>query len=187
VEAYAIEAKAKTVIINSTVAVGTTESLNKKLSANVVHSPVRGVHPNLAGGLIVFDKQIGYDGDKSVAEDVAKFFRKIGITNTKLVPKSRNTELAKLVSTTTYGVQIAWATEVKRLCDEYKCDYDEVYTDSNKIYNTGYESLGKPQFKKPLLYPNTGGFSGHCVWENHLLISLTDLWNGVFNKIGKKK
>ena len=172
VVAYHKRFKPSLIIINSTVAVGTTKALNGAIEdGDVVHSPVRGIHPNLVGGLIAFTKQIGYDENKISAELTKDFFRKIGITNTSIVEGSKNTELAKLISTTTYGVQIAWATEVNKICEEFGCDYDTVYTDSNKIYNEGYELLQKPQYKKPLLKPNKGGIGGHCVVSNAIILA----------------
>ena len=47
--------KPKHTVIHSTVPVGTTESVGMK----VIHSPVRGLHPNLLKGLKTFVKYIG--------------------------------------------------------------------------------------------------------------------------------
>jgi UDP-N-acetyl-D-mannosaminuronate dehydrogenase len=183
---YATRFSPKTIIINSTVPVSTTEKLNTSLKEiAVVHSPVRGIHPNLTSGLIIFVKQIGCDDLKDYIV-VSEFFKSIGITRTQLVKGSKNTELSKLISTTTYGIQIAWATEVKSICDEYGCDYDTVYTNSNKIYNDGYKMLQKPQYVKPLLIPNVGGFGGHCISNNTKLFNFGTLWKTIFKNVGEK-
>src|SRR5271166_3534982 len=57
------------IIIHSTMNVG----ISAKFSA--VHSPIRGVHPNLAGGIRTFKKFFG--GPR--AEEAAGFFRALGI------------------------------------------------------------------------------------------------------------
>jgi len=52
--------KTKVTIIHSTVEVGTTRELIKQSGDEmIVHSFVRGVHPNLAEGIKTFDKSIG--------------------------------------------------------------------------------------------------------------------------------
>jgi len=47
------------VIIHSTVAPGTTSKINRDIDTHVVHSPIRGVHPNLYEGIKTFVKNIG--------------------------------------------------------------------------------------------------------------------------------
>ena len=74
--------------------IGTT----KKINGNCVHSPVRGVHPNLKQGIETFYKFIGHN-DYSLGEQVAKHYTSLGI-NYSLWPDSKSTELAKLLSTT---------------------------------------------------------------------------------------
>ncbi len=160
----------KYVIINSTVPVGTTENINTNSTAMVVHSPVRGIHPRLAKSLEVFVKQIGVDFPVKEAKPFVEFFNELGIMRCEVIRDSKNTELAKLLSTTCYGVQIAWATAVKEMCDFYNCDFHEVYTKSNIIYNDGYKILKMPNYKRPILYPNEGGLGGHCVYNNAKLV-----------------
>ena len=59
VNGYINEYTPELTIIHSTVPVGTT----KKLVGSVVHSPVRGVHPNLQEGIETFVKFVGYNND----------------------------------------------------------------------------------------------------------------------------
>ncbi|MBI3631475.1 MAG: hypothetical protein HY219_01235, partial [Candidatus Staskawiczbacteria bacterium] len=53
--------KPKITIIHSTIIPGTT----KKIGGMIVHSPVRGVHPNLHKGIKTFVKYIGADNKKA--------------------------------------------------------------------------------------------------------------------------
>jgi len=52
------------VIIHSTVEVGTTRKIRGKVGGCVVHSPVRGKHPNMVEGLKIFVKYIGTDNEE---------------------------------------------------------------------------------------------------------------------------
>jgi len=167
---YIKEYQPKYVIINSTVKVGTTEKIGRETKAVVAHSPVRGVHPGLMSGIIEFVKQVGCDNPKRDGAALTKYLKQLGVKDVHVIKDAKNTELAKLVSTTTYGVQIAWATAVQDLCKEYGCDFFEVYTNSNLIYNEGYEQLNKPYFKRPVLMPNQGGIGGHCITNNAIIL-----------------
>src|SRR4051812_17439456 len=64
----------KLTIIHSTVAPGTVE----KIGGMVVHSPVRGVHPNLAEGIKTFVKYIGAD-DKQAGQAAQEELESLGI------------------------------------------------------------------------------------------------------------
>ncbi len=87
------------VIVHSTVEVGTTRSLNIEAK---VHSPVRGMHPNLAEGLETYVKYIGCDSEE------------VGLAATKCLPGMtcrlvkpiESSELAKLLSLARYGTII---------------------------------------------------------------------------------
>ena len=48
-------------------------------------------------------------------------------------------------------------------------------------YNTGYEKLGYPEYKKPLLVPNMSTIKGHCVMPN------TKLMENDFTELLKKR
>jgi len=148
------------VIIHSTVRPTTTEKIVERTSAKVVHSPVRGVHPELLEGLLTFEKFVGADFD---CEEVIEHLNSLGL-KTKLV-SSRTSELAKLLSTTYYGLCIAWHGEMQNMCDELNVDFEEVTTDWNKGYNEGYLKLDMGHVVRPVLYPPTK-IGGHCVLEN---------------------
>ncbi len=161
---YIKEYNPKLVIIHSTVSVGTT----RKISAMAVHSPVRGVHPNLDKGIKTFVKYFG--GKK--AREAAKIFSDIGI-KTQCFAKPETTELLKILDTTYYGWNIVFAKEVKRICDKMKLDFDEVYTIANNDYNVGYIKLGKPNVVRPVLKAMPGKIGGHCIVPN---CDLLDNW-----------
>jgi len=163
----------KFVIIESTVDVGVTSKINKKLSKTstgverkkkiVVHSPVRGMHPNLTKSLKCFVKYIGAD-NRNIGERAVKHYQSIGVKS-KLFMPSESTELNKILSTSYYGICIAWAAEIKRLCDKYKIDYKS-FEDFNNSYNEGYIKMGRKNVIRPTLYPPKSGIGGHCVYEN---------------------
>lgn len=162
----------KLVIIHSTVAPGTTKKIQARLAVIteksktlVVHSPVRGVHPNLYEGVKTFTKYIGADVLEAgiMAE---QHFRDI-----KLKPKAFGpsiiTELGKLLSTTYYGLCIAFHGEMRKMCTTYKIPFDQVATHFNETYNKGYAKLEKSNVIRPVLHsPPPEGIGGHCIIEN---------------------
>ncbi len=157
----------KLTIIHSTVAPGATKkivnSLPKKLRT-VVHSPIRGMHPDMYPGIKTFVKYIGTE-DKKSGQLAEKHLKSLGI-KTRVFNSSLTTEIGKLLDTTYYGLVIAWHGEMKKLCDKYKIDFDETVTDFNLTYNEGYKKLGKANVVRQVLYPPKNGITGHCVIPN---------------------
>ena len=136
----------KNVIIHSTVQVGTTRNIMKKSGLiNICHAPVRGVHPCLHRGLRTFPMYLGYD---KTQHDTSEFIYETKIlfdglnVKTKIVDKFETSELAKLASTSYYGMCIAFHAEINSLCDEMGLSFEEVMTEWNKQYNEGYTKLG---------------------------------------------
>ena len=158
------EIKPDLTIIHSSVMPGTTEAISNIIDLPIVHSPIRGVHPNLYEGIITFVKYIGSDDDKSL-ELAKNHLESLGLS-VKLLSSSRNSEVGKLLDTTYYGIAIAWHGEMKRLCDQLDVDFDEAVTDFNKTYNLGYDKLGKKNVIRPVLYPPDGKIGGHCIIQN---------------------
>ena len=142
-------------IIHSTVPVETSEKLL------AVHSPCRGIHPNLKEGILTFVKYFG--GEK--AEEAAGYFNDCGI-KTHAHPSSRDTEAMKLWDTTIYGWNIILEKIIFSYCKENNLDFDLVYTKANESYNDGYEKLGHPEYKKYVLKHVDGKIGGHCVIDN---------------------
>ena len=91
------------VIVHSSVPVGTCDRLG------IVHSPVRGVHPNLTRGIMTFVKYFG--GRR--AKEASLIFRKKGIW-TRVCKNARITEALKLWDTSQYGRLIMLEKEIYR-------------------------------------------------------------------------
>ena len=152
------------VIVNSTTAVGTTEKIRLRTKTKIAHSPVRGVHPNLYEGLKTFVKFIGTD-DQELSKEISEHYESLNI-ETERCMNSETTELAKILSTTYYGVIIAWHGEMKKMCDKYEVDFEKAATEWNRTYNEGYSVLGKSNVIRPVLYPPPPSIGGHCVVPN---------------------
>lgn len=168
--AYIQKEKPKNVIINSTIVPGTTRRvIDKSGFTNICHSPVRGVHPNLYEGLKAFEKYVSVLEEGQFSSDVSTHFSKLGI-QTKVVSPPEVSELAKIASTTYYGLCIAWHGEMNELCSEYNVDFEDVMTNWNLGYNEGYRALGMPNVARPVLYPPSNKIGGHCVIPNARLM-----------------
>lgn len=150
----------KITIIHSTVALGAT----KEIGGQVVHSPVRGVHPNLSLGIKTFIKYIGAD-NKETGKLAEKHLKSLGI-KTKVFYPSAITEALKLWDTTQYGWSIILNKEIKKWCDKNKLDFDIIYTEANKSYNDGYKKLGRNEVLRSYLKHMPGSIGGHCVIPN---------------------
>jgi len=171
VEGYLNDFIPEITIIHSTVGIGTTETLSGKHP--VVHSPMRGVHPDLYGGLMHFDKYIGADTEQAGAMAEAHL-REYGV-KTFLVNGSRNTEAGKLWSTSQYGFNIIMQKHIKSFCDAHGLDFNVVYTEFNQSYNRGYERLNNDKYRKYVLDHMDGEIGGHCIVPN---------WEIMFNEHG---
>ncbi len=147
------------VIIHSTVPVGTS----KRLGA--VHSPIRGIHPNLKSGIKTFPKFIG----GPYASKVADIFRRAGM-KVILFDKAETTEALKLFDTEYYRTCIEFAHRVNRFCEKHGLIFSEVYTIPNITYNEGYTELGHPEYVRPVLQPIMTEIGGHCLLPNQKLI-----------------
>lgn len=163
VNEYAVWYKPSLIVIHSTVPIGTTDQIE-----NAVHSPVRGVHPNLVKGIQTFVKYFG--GEK--AEEAAKLFEDKGV-KTQIVKDARTSEAIKLFDTTQYGLQIMIEKEIYKYCQDNNLDFEAVYRDANRTYNEGYIKLKKPEVVRPWLKQVDGTIGGHCVLPN---LELFDWW-----------
>lgn len=162
------------VIIHSTVAPGTTHKVEQKLikrglsNIAVGHSPIRGIHPNLEGGIKTFVKFVGADRSSSVSRICEHLSNNLGLRVEGFTP-AETTELGKLLSTNYYALCIAFHGYAKEWCDKYKVNFDEAVTRFNKSYNEGYTKLGRKNAVRPVLYPpqDMGGkIGGHCMIPN---------------------
>jgi UDP-N-acetyl-D-mannosaminuronate dehydrogenase len=140
------------VIINSTVAPGTTRRIARESSTAAVNSPVRGKHARMKQEMLHYTKFVGALTPEA-GERATQHFANIGM-RVKLVSTPEASELAKLTETTYFGVLIAWAQEVERYARELGADYDEVVS--------FYQEIGYlPPVK---FFP--GVIGGHCVLPN---------------------
>ena len=146
-------------IIHSTVPVGTS----KRLGA--VHSPIRGMHPNLETGIRTFQKFLG--GEK--AHLVAEYFRDFGL-RVIICDKSETTELGMLLGTEHYRMCIEFAKYAKNLCENWSVPFSESYTLFSLTYNDGWSKLGQPEYCRPVLQPIMTEIGGHCLIPNSKLI-----------------
>ncbi len=149
------------VIVHSSVPVGVCDALG------VVHSPIRGVHPNLDKGIRTFVK---YFGGKD-AKKASKIFKKLGL-KVKVYQHARTTEALKLWDTTQYGRLIMLEKEIWEWCSQNNVDFKEVYQEANKDYNEGYTKLGMPHVVRPYLKHMPGPIGGHCVLPNAKLLKI---------------
>lgn len=148
------------VIVHSTVPLGTTA----KVLTSAVHSPIRGVHPNIANGIRTFVKYFG--GPR--AKDAAKIFK--ALCPTKTTELAATTEALKLWDTTYYGWNIVFEKAVNAYCEEHGLDFDIVYAHANNTYNLGFEKLGNTDVQRPVLQHKPGPIGGHCVLPNAELL-----------------
>ena len=149
-------------VIHSSVPVGTT----RLIGSEAVHSPIEGLHPHLKRSIRTFPKWFG--GEK--AAEAAAPFQELGIrTRINLLPET--TELAKLLSTSAYGIDLLKAKEQAQICRQTGVSYQEAVLAYSKDYNESYAILGRPEYCRPLLFPPQGPIGGHCVLPNARLLS----------------
>lgn len=162
------------VIIQSTLGVGTCDKLQNELDVVIVHSPVRGVHPNLTEGMLTFDKYLGvtkkYNNDKNLKTLLNDHL--VSLNMKPVLTTSLESELAKIFSTTYYGICIAAVNDLALMCEKNGVDFDTVFTKWQIGYNEGYTKLGKKNVCRPVLKPipkDKDGkqlIGGHCVVPN---------------------
>ena len=165
VKNYLSSIKPGLAIIHSTVPPGTTHEISTKFS-NVVHSPVRGIHPNLDKGIKTFVKVFGGVDAKKAAQH---FYEDLDV-ETEVYESSCTTEVAKLLDTSYYGVCIAWHDYARKLCQKWGVDFNEAQSHYNMTYNHGYTELNKSHVVRPTLVPPEGNIGGHCVVPNAELL-----------------
>lgn len=161
----------ETVIIHSSIVLGVIKKLKHTFEhLSIVHSPIRGVHPFLYEGVKTFVKYIGHLDDHENDGVIAKnHLESLGLKVTMTTCKT--TILMKLMSTTYYGVCIAYTEEMGKICDRENIDFNMV-SDWTRTYNEGYKKLGKENVCRPYLYRIHDGkhIGGHCVIPNAKLL-----------------
>lgn len=155
-------------IIHSTVKVGTTRDIARRVGIPTFHSPIRGKHPNLAAHILAYSKHIGYIDTKELAT-VKRFFTEAGIT-TESYEKPETTELGKILELMRYGINVAVADQERKLCDDFGVEYDSTVNGFVRTYNAGLAEVGMPEYTMPIITPPTGTIGGHCVVQNTKLL-----------------
>ncbi|MCS7124982.1 MAG: GDP-mannose dehydrogenase [Candidatus Bathyarchaeota archaeon] len=156
---YANRFKPKLIIVNSTVAPGTTMEIYKRLGEPflVAHSPVRGVHKSLEHMKWELKRWIKYIGgvNEESAQQAQKHFEKLGL-KTKVLKSSFETELAKLFETTYRAWMIVCFQEMHRISRHFGADFDEVVD--------FIEDTHRVRLDRPVMFP--GVIGGHCLIPN---------------------
>jgi len=139
-------------IINSTVQPGTTKKIYEAVNIPLAYSPIRGKHTRMQEDILHYTKFVA-GTDEETAKKAMKHFEKAGV-KTKAFTSPTSLELAKLMSTTYFGLLIAWAQEAERFCNRLGADYDEVMSFTDEI-----------SYFPPVIF-QPGYITGHCVMPN---------------------
>ncbi len=149
---YVSKYQPELVIINSTVAPGTTRKVQEAIGDRAIaYSPVRGKHARMDADMRRYKKFVAAPR-LSALERAFEHFRQAGFkVGTFRTPELG--ELSKLLETTYLGVLIGWAQEVERLAAEY----DGTFADVNAF-------VEEVDFLPSHVVP--GHIGGHCVMPN---------------------
>ena len=152
VASYASKYSPEVIVVNSTVAPGTTRAIENHTGIPCVFSPIRGKHTKMVDDLYVYVKFVAGPVAEA-AERVQAHFRAAGLQS-ETISTPEALELAKLLETTYFGLLIAWAQEMNRFAVAMNADYLE---------------MGK-FFREIAYLPSVlfqpGIIGGHCVIPN---------------------
>lgn len=148
---YVAKYQPELTIINSTVAPGTTRTLQELCRRQVVYSPVRGKHAKMENDMLRYKKFVAGFTTESTRRAADHFAQAGFLTGTFLTPEVA--EVSKLVETTWLGVMVGWAQEVERMAAQYGATYAEI--------NAFIEEI---DFLPSHIFP--GNIGGHCVIPN---------------------
>jgi UDP-N-acetyl-D-mannosaminuronate dehydrogenase len=157
VAGYVTRLKPELVIIDSTVAPGTTMETYGCCGCLVVHSPVRGVHKSLEYMKLELKRWTKYIGgaNAEAAEAAREHFEELGL-KTKVLKSCTETELAKLFETTYRAWMIACFQEMHRISRSLKADFGDVMD--------FLEDTHRVRLDRPIMFP--GVIGGHCLIPN---------------------
>ena len=146
-----------TVIIKSTVPVGTTESLSKKYPhLNIIHSPEFLTASNAEDDFIHADRHI-FGGDYDLSYGVRKLFDTCFPHSPSVSMKSKESELVKYFSNCFLASKVMVFNEMKLLCEKIEdIDYETI------VFGVGMDGrIGNSHTKVP--GPDGDyGFGGTC-------------------------
>ena len=165
VQAYMEQYDPLLTIVYSTLPIGTT----KEIGDNVVHSPIEGRHPALEASIAIGVRWLGSE-NKSALADAVIFWQQY-VKTIRTVNSSDNTEFLKLRSTAKYGINLVWTDYEAKVSKDLGMDYESV-KQFDLDYNSLYETLQAPQFKRYILDPPNGEIGGHCIVPNAELLDV---------------
>jgi hypothetical protein len=170
------------IVIDATINVGFAGSIQGALTDEghkqlLLHSPVRGRHPNMVDGLKKYVKFVG-PADPSRITEAANFCRdyytKLGI-KWQLLSSADNAAAGKLFDTTWYLTQITFANQVAMYCAQKNLNFNEVYNRFQETGDTGRKfevvdgrAICMKFVPRPVMVP--GAIGGHCLLPNLELI-----------------
>ena len=152
------------VLIHSTVVPGTCRFLQTKTGVPIISSPVHGKHHNnqMKKDMLRYPKYVGLplNSAKYIEDAVREHLAAMGFADIRITEGTDNIEWSKVLSTTYFGLIVAWHQEIERMCDEFNLDFDTV-VDFFKYQ----EDITPPHY--------SGVIGGHCVikdiWQSDLL------------------
>lgn len=159
----------KVTVIFSTVPIGTSRIMA------AVHSPIEGRHDNMAESFRSFPRWIG--GFSDYMDQLCSEFFTDAELDVVHVQRSEITEFLKLQSLASYGIEIQWARDCKKMADQIGFDYDILKT-YNRHYNHLVRFNKQEEYCRPIISHTDGKIGGHCVLPGMAL--LQDKMNNPF-------
>ena len=152
--------KPECIVIHSTISLGTTERIQKKLSIPLIYSATRGVHKRMLKDIKRYMKFFAISKNAPKKQWAIKTFsrkmKNCGV-KTRQMSTPETLELGKILCDTSYlGWLINYAQLTNMIAIQYNIDYDEMWTFSDEIH----KFLGN----RPKMYP--GFIGGHCIIPN---------------------
>lgn len=145
-------------IVESTVLPGTTEEIYHRTGVDIVHSPIRGRHPNLEKHIRFWIKWVG-PTTLEAGRRAKEYYESFGL-KVKVARSARETELAKLFETVYRAALIGVWQEMHRVARRFGADISGVAEFIAEVHRV----LGD----RPVYYP--GVIGGHCLIPNTRLL-----------------
>jgi UDP-N-acetyl-D-mannosaminuronate dehydrogenase len=153
------------VFIHSTVLPGTCRYLQTKTKAAIISSPVHGKHHNnqMKKDMLCYPKYVGLPKDSLdyIGAVVNDHLAAAGFADIRITEGTEEVEWLKVLSTTYFGLIIAWHQEIERICDEFGLNFNKVID----IFKH-QDDIKPPHY--------SGVIGGHCVMPNIKLIK--EIW-----------
>ena len=152
--------KPECIVIHSTISLGTTERIQKKLSIPLIYSATRGVHKRMLKDIKRYMKFFAISKNAPKKQWAIKTFsrkmKNCGV-KTRQMSTPETLELGKILCDTSYlGWLINYAQLTNMIAIQYNVNYDEMWGFSDEIH----KFLGN----RPKMYP--GFIGGHCIIPN---------------------